>query len=104
MTVILALSYSGRDEIVRMVRGLARAAREGKCDPEQIDERAVAAELDTRGVRDPDVMARFPRKGIPAGAARIPATSPTIRPDRRTARRIIDAVGGGRWTPILARA
>jgi undecaprenyl diphosphate synthase len=58
MTVILALSYSGRDEIVRMVRGLARAAREGKCDPEQIDERTVAAELDTRGVPDPDLLIR----------------------------------------------
>jgi undecaprenyl diphosphate synthase len=58
MTVVLALSYSGRDEIVRMVRGLARAARDGKCDPELIDEQAVAAQLDTAGVPDPDLLIR----------------------------------------------
>ena len=38
MTVILALSYSGRDEIVRMVKKLACEVQEGKCDPEEIDE------------------------------------------------------------------
>jgi undecaprenyl diphosphate synthase len=58
MTVVLALSYSGRDEIVRMVRGLARAARDGKCDPELIDEQAVASQLDTAGVPDPDLLIR----------------------------------------------
>ncbi len=49
MTVILALSYSGRDEID--VRG-------EKLDPEQIDERTVSARLDTGEVPDPDLLIR----------------------------------------------
>jgi undecaprenyl diphosphate synthase len=58
MTVILALSYSGRDEIVRMVRGIAREAYNKKCDPDKIDERTVDAWLDTAGVPDPDLLIR----------------------------------------------
>ena len=58
MTVVLALSYSGRDEIVRMVRSLASAARDRKCDPEKIDEQMIAARLDTAGVPDPDLLIR----------------------------------------------
>jgi undecaprenyl diphosphate synthase len=58
MTVILALSYSGRDEIVRMARALGREVRKGKLDPEKIDERLIAAHLDTAGVPDPDLLIR----------------------------------------------
>jgi undecaprenyl diphosphate synthase len=58
MTVILALSYSGRDDIVRMVRGIAREACNKKCDPEKIDERMVDLWLDTAGVPDPDLLIR----------------------------------------------
>jgi undecaprenyl diphosphate synthase len=58
MTVILALSYSGRDEIVRMVRGIARETCNGKYDPEKIDEQMIAAWLDTAGVPDPDLLIR----------------------------------------------
>ncbi|HEX9263915.1 MAG TPA: polyprenyl diphosphate synthase [Candidatus Binatia bacterium] len=58
MTVILALSYSGRDEIVRMVKELACQARERELDPAEIDEQTVAACLDTNGVPDPDLLIR----------------------------------------------
>jgi undecaprenyl diphosphate synthase len=58
MTVILALSYGGRDEIVRMVRKIAREIIEGKSDPDQIDEKTIAAHLDTPGVPDPDLLIR----------------------------------------------
>ena len=58
MTVILALSYSGRDEIIRMVRKLARNVRDGNCQPEDIDEAVVSAHLDTAGVPDPDLLIR----------------------------------------------
>ena len=58
MTVILALSYSGRDEIVRMAKDLARRVRDGALEPEQIDEELVAASLDTPGVPDPDLLIR----------------------------------------------
>jgi undecaprenyl diphosphate synthase len=58
MTVILALSYSGRDDIVRMVKSVANDAREGKCELGDIDERMISARLDTAGVPDPDLLIR----------------------------------------------
>lgn len=58
MTVVLALSYSGRDEIVRMTRSLARLARERRCDPDAIDEQMIAAHLDNPDVPDPDFLIR----------------------------------------------
>ena len=58
MTVILALSYSGRDEIVRLIQQIAREARAQDLDPDQIDEEIVAARLDTNGVPDPDLLIR----------------------------------------------
>ena len=56
MTVILALSYSGRDEITR--RRLAQKVRDENYDPEKIDEAVVSAHLDTAGVPDPDLLIR----------------------------------------------
>jgi undecaprenyl diphosphate synthase len=58
MTVVLALSYSGRDDIVRMVKSLAHAARAGKRDPDSIDERTITGHLDTAGIPDPDLLIR----------------------------------------------
>jgi undecaprenyl diphosphate synthase len=58
MTVILALSYSGRDEIVRTVKKVALAVRRRRCDPEEIDERVIEAHLDNPGVPDPDLLIR----------------------------------------------
>jgi undecaprenyl diphosphate synthase len=58
MTVVLALSYSGRDEIVRMARQLARAALELRLDPDAIDERTISARMDTPDVPDPDLLIR----------------------------------------------
>jgi undecaprenyl diphosphate synthase len=58
MTVVLALSYSGRDDILRMVKKLAEEARERKCDPQSIDQQTIAAYLDTAGIPDPDLLIR----------------------------------------------
>jgi undecaprenyl diphosphate synthase len=58
MTVILALSYSGRDDIVRMTKTLAREARAGRLDPETIDEATISARLDTGNIPDPDLLIR----------------------------------------------
>jgi undecaprenyl diphosphate synthase len=58
MTVILALSYSGRDEIVRMAKRLAHDALERRLDPDDIDEGTVAAYLDSAEVPDPDLLIR----------------------------------------------
>jgi undecaprenyl diphosphate synthase len=58
MTVVLALSYSGRDEILRMVKKLAREVHERQCDPQKIDQQTIAEHLDTAGIPDPDLLIR----------------------------------------------
>jgi undecaprenyl diphosphate synthase len=52
--VIIALSYSGRNELVRAVR---RIVEEG-LSPEAIDEGVIAAHLDAPDVPDPDLIIR----------------------------------------------
>jgi undecaprenyl diphosphate synthase len=58
MTVILALSYSGRDEIVRMTKKVAREVRDGRYGLDDVDEARVAAQMDTPDVPDPDLLIR----------------------------------------------
>jgi undecaprenyl diphosphate synthase len=58
MTVQLAVSYGGREEIVRAARTLARKVRDGEMRPDQIDEDALAGALDTAGIPDPDLLIR----------------------------------------------
>ena len=58
MTVTLAVSYGGREEIVRATRALARRVERGEIKPEQIDEKLFASELSTVGVPDPDLLIR----------------------------------------------
>ncbi len=58
MTLTLALSYAGRDEIVRAARKLAAEAASGRIAPGGITEDAFAARLDTAGVPDPDLVIR----------------------------------------------
>ena len=54
----LMISYSGRDELVRAARILARRAAEGEIDPDEIDEEAVQDALFTRDLPDPDLLVR----------------------------------------------
>jgi undecaprenyl diphosphate synthase len=58
LVLTLALSYGGRNELVRAARSLARATAAGNLDPETIDEARLAAALDTAGLPDPDLMIR----------------------------------------------
>jgi len=58
ITVILALSYSGRDDIVKMVRQIARKVKEGSCEPEHIDELMVTANTETGSIPSPDLLIR----------------------------------------------
>ena len=58
LVLTLALSYGGRNELVRAARTLAREAAAGRLDPEAIDEARLAAALDTAGLPDPDLMIR----------------------------------------------
>jgi len=58
MTVVLALSYSGRDDILRMVKKLSLEVHERKRDPQSIDQKTIAAYLDTAGIPDADLLIR----------------------------------------------
>ncbi len=58
MTLTLALSYSGRSEIVDAVRRMVADAQAGTFDPAAIDEDAFARYLDTRDFQDPDLVIR----------------------------------------------
>ncbi len=58
VTLILALNYSSRDEIVRAVRGIAARVAAGETTPGAIDERTIAAALDTAEYPDPDLIVR----------------------------------------------
>jgi undecaprenyl diphosphate synthase len=58
MTVILALSYSGRNDIVKMVRTIASKVSEGQWGVEDIDESLVSAHTETADFPDPDLLIR----------------------------------------------
>ncbi|GIV57219.1 MAG: isoprenyl transferase [Rhodothermaceae bacterium] len=58
MTLLLALSYSGRWELREAVRTLARRVAAGELDPDAIDEATIAAALGTAGMPDPDLLIR----------------------------------------------
>jgi undecaprenyl diphosphate synthase len=54
----LALSYGGRDEILRAVRRIADRVRDGELDPGQITVETVSDNLYTHNMPDPDLMIR----------------------------------------------
>lgn len=58
LTLVIAISYGGRDELVHAARALARAAAAGELDPESIDDDAFARNLFTAGLPDPDLLIR----------------------------------------------
>lgn len=58
LTLNLALSYGGRDEITRAVRSLAEECVAGRLDPSQIGQEDIEARLDTSGLPDPDLLIR----------------------------------------------
>lgn len=58
LTLTIALSYSGRQEITQAAQRLARLAASGEIDPDGIDEAALGRELFTANVPDPDLVIR----------------------------------------------
>jgi len=58
LTLTVAINYGGRDELTRAAARLARDVLEGKLTPEEIDEAAMAARLDTVDLPDPDLVIR----------------------------------------------
>jgi undecaprenyl diphosphate synthase len=58
LTLIMALSYGSRIEIVEGVRLIAEKVRSGKLDPADITEKVISDHLWTRNVPDPDLLIR----------------------------------------------
>ena len=58
ITVVIALSYGGRQDIVFAARELARLAKADKVDIDKIDEDIFSRYLMTRDIPDPDLMIR----------------------------------------------
>jgi undecaprenyl diphosphate synthase len=58
MSLVLALSYSGRSELVQATQALAEQVRRGEIQPEDIDETRIEDQLDTAGLPDPDLLIR----------------------------------------------
>lgn len=58
MTLVLALSYGGRAEIVDAVRRIVQADRKKRLPLARIDEELLSRELDTDGLPDPDLLIR----------------------------------------------
>jgi len=56
--LIVAVAYGGRWDIANAARQLARKVRAGALEPDAIDERSVANELQLAGMTDPDLLIR----------------------------------------------
>lgn len=54
----LALSYSGRWDVLQAVRSLAARAVQGELDPASIDEASFGQALSTSGIPDPELLIR----------------------------------------------
>jgi len=54
----VAVSYGGRDELVRAARALAAAVQRGELQAGDIDEAQIAAVLDLAGLPEPDLFIR----------------------------------------------
>ena len=58
MTLVLALSYGGRQEITAAAQALARDAVSGRISVDSIDEYTLARKLATHDIPDPDLLIR----------------------------------------------
>jgi undecaprenyl diphosphate synthase len=58
LTLVLALNYGSRAEIVDGVRAIAAEVKAGQLDPNRIDEQTISSHLYTAGMPDPDLLVR----------------------------------------------
>jgi len=58
LTLVVALNYGSRGEIAAAAQALASAVAAGELDPAQIDEERIAAELQTSGLPELDLLIR----------------------------------------------
>lgn len=58
LTLVLAINYGSRAEIIDAVRSIAAKVRSGELAERDIDERTISEHLYTRGYPDPDLLIR----------------------------------------------
>lgn len=58
MTLNLALSYSGRWELLEAVKNIARDVSKGKLSAENISEKSISENLTTKHIPDPELLIR----------------------------------------------
>lgn len=58
LTLVIAVNYGGRDEIVRATRNIMKDVKEGKVLPEEMNETMFQSYLDTAKIPDPDLLIR----------------------------------------------
>lgn len=58
LNLTVAINYGGRDEIRRATRRIAEDVAAGRLSPDQVDEAAFTARLDTADLPDPDLVIR----------------------------------------------
>jgi len=58
ITVVFALNYGGRDELLRAVRKLVKALKTEDIKLKDVDEEMLSRYLDTAGMPDPDLIIR----------------------------------------------
>ena len=58
LTLILALSYGGRTELVEAVRSIGQKIKDGELEPAEINEQLISENLYTRHYPDPDLLIR----------------------------------------------
>ena len=58
MTLVLALSYSGRWDITQAMRQVALQVEQGRLQADDISEATIAAHLSTAGIPDPELLIR----------------------------------------------
>ena len=58
LTLILALSYSGRWEITEAVKKIANEVKQGALNPEEVNDTLIENYLETAGIPDPELLIR----------------------------------------------
>ena len=54
----IAINYGGRDEIVRAVRQISEAVKQGELETQEITAELISDHLDTKGIPEPDLLIR----------------------------------------------
>jgi len=58
MTLVVAINYGGRQEIIAAAKRIAEGCRDMRIQPDDIDEQLISDHLYTAGIPDPDLVIR----------------------------------------------